>query len=318
MSNKEPRISVVVPTYNCAKYLGQAIDSILAQSKPAFEVIVVDDGSTDDTASLLATFQNNVSMIRQENKGVSSARNAGISAATGDWIAFLDSDDIWLPNKLELYIEAMASFPDSTVYYSEFCFLEADSLGVFPAPESLYELTKDIACDADHSGWIYHQLLLTNWVLTSTAVVKRSIFDEIGMFDENLVIAEDWDLFLRISRHGTFYKIKHPLTLYRITPNSLTKTIKPIDYIRTVLNTAINQHGLTSPDGQHADLKEFRRRAYIRQFEYGLAAFNNKWYTTSKKSMSSAIRCKPLSLRAWLYLCSATIMTTFKSEKDQD
>lgn len=314
----EPKISVIVPTYNCAKYLGQAIESILTQSIPAFEVIVIDDGSSDDTRSVLSAFQNQISVIHQKNKGVSSARNTGISAANGDWIAFLDSDDIWLPNKLELFVEAMSAFPDSLVYYSEFSFLKADHQGVFAAPESLYELNSDIRCDEEHSGWIYHQLLLTNWVLTSTAIINRSIFDTVEMFDENLVIAEDWDLFLRISRQGKFYKIKQPLTLYRITPNSLTKTIKPINYTNRVLNSAISQYGLSSPDGQNVDLQEFRRRAFIRQFEYGLAAYKNKWYSNCKASMSSAIKSRPLSVQAWLYLFSATILSIFNFDTPQD
>lgn len=314
----EPKISVIVPTYNCAKYLGQAIESILTQSKSAFEVIVVDDGSTDDTASVLEPFRNKISVIRQRNKGVSSARNAGIAVATGDWIAFLDSDDIWLPNKLELYIEAMASCPDSIVYYSEFSLLEADQHGNFPVVESNGILNNDIKSDADHSGWIYHQLLLTNWVLTSTAIVKKSVFDTVEMFDENLVIAEDWDLFLRVSRQGQFYKIKQPLSLYRITPNSLTKTIKPVDYIKTVLDSAITKYGYSSPDGQEVDWNEFQRRAFLRQFEYGLAAYKNKWYLNCRKSMSIAIKCKPLSVQAWLFLFSATILSTFNLNKHQD
>lgn len=315
MNNKEPKISVVVPTYNCAKYLTQAIESVLTQSKPAFEIIVVDDGSTDETASVLAFYKDKISVIHQQNRGVSCARNVGIEAATGDWIAFLDSDDIWFPNKLELYIEAMNCFPNSVVYYSEFTVLQADRKGNYPSINSLNNSSTDISCDSEHSGWIYHQLLLTNWVHTSSALVNKSIFETVGKFDENLIIAEDWDLFLRISRYGQFYKIKQPLSLYRITPNSLTKTIKPINYTKIVLDSAIAKYGYSSPDGQEIDWREFRRRAYVRQYEYGLAAYKNKWYSNCKNSMSGAIKCKPLSIQAWLYLFSATFFTFFNLDK---
>ncbi len=315
MSSNIPNISVVVPIYNGENYIGEAIESILSQTLMPIEIIIVNDGSTDKSLDVINNYLGSVDVINIPHSGVSKARNVGITAAKGDWIAFLDSDDIWLPNKLELYAEAMASFPDSIVFYSEFSLLEVDLHGDFPTANYSGKLNSDINCDLDHSGWIYHQLLLTNWVLTSTALVKKSVFETVGMFDESLVIAEDWDMFLRISREGKFYKIKQPLSLYRITPNSLTKTIKPVDYIRTVLDSAIEKYGYTSPDGQEVDWREFRRRAYVRQYEYGLAAYKNKWYSNCKNSMSGAIKCKPLSIQAWLYLFSATFFTFFNLDK---
>ena len=120
-------VSVVVPAYNYARYLPKAIDSALGQTHPPLEVIVVDDGSTDDTPRVLAAYADRIRVIRQANQGAGAARNAGIAAARGEYVAFLDSDDLWHPRKLELQLARFASDPETTAFISEVSAPSADA-----------------------------------------------------------------------------------------------------------------------------------------------------------------------------------------------
>lgn len=308
--------SVIVPVYNCQDFIAQTIESILMQTYPAFEIIAVNDGSTDNSLQLLEQFAEKITIIDKPNGGVSSARNAGIVKATGDWIAFLDGDDVWMPQKLELTHQAIQANPQSVVVYSEFSPWKANNDGHFPAPENSYRKDLTLECQESRSGWMYHMELLTNWVLTSTAVVKRQTLTRAGLFDQDLMIAEDWDLILRLSRIGPFYKIAHPLTLYRITPDSLTKTVKPKDYANDVIQSAILKYGYASPDGQVVDSQSFRKRAFTRYFDYGLAAYKQKWYSKSRSAMQNAIGYKPTAIKPYFYALVAGLRSLFQSAQN--
>ena len=132
-----PKVSVVVAAYNTGAFLREALDSILAQTHPAYEIVVVDDGSTDDTAAICHSYGRAIRYVYQHNQGISAARNAGIRAATGDWIALLDSDDIALPDRLRRAVDAIQANPDTVVFYSAFDFYYPDGSRrlhpIFPA-----------------------------------------------------------------------------------------------------------------------------------------------------------------------------------------
>ena len=194
----EPSVGVVVPTFNRAHPLGRALDSAFAQTLPPRQVIVVDDGSTDDTANLLARYPE-LTVLRQENRGVSAARNLGIKHCDCDWIALLDSDDEWLPEKLEVQFEALAQAPEYRLIHCDEIWIR-DGRRVNPGNKH-----------RKRGGWIFEHCLPLCAISPSAAVIVRDLLDETGPFNEQLPACEDYDLWLRIcSRHPVLY-VDRPL-----------------------------------------------------------------------------------------------------------
>lgn len=207
---KENFVSVIIPTYNCSQYICEAIDSVLMQTYKDLEIIVIDDGSTDDTLSILKTYENKISIISQVNNGPSSARNLGISKARGDYIAFLDSDDTWLKNKLELQLKV---FRDNQNVGFVNC-------GAFIINKDGSRSDTSLKQQFDKKE-LLENLLLCNCVGTPSGwIVKRVCLDDVGVFDENLQVGEDWDLGTRICRKYDYLCLDLALIEYRILKSS--------------------------------------------------------------------------------------------------
>lgn len=181
-----PSVSVVVPTFNRAELVQRALRSVVAQTRPAEQVIVVDDGSTDDTGRLVQQNFGAVDYLAQENRGVSAARNRGIEVATGEWIALLDSDDEWLPQKLERQFEYLEQEPAHRVCHTDEIWIRR---GRRVNPRLKH---------AKQGGWIFRHCLPLCAISPSSVLIHRSVFDEVGLFDETLPACEDYDLWLRI------------------------------------------------------------------------------------------------------------------------
>lgn len=181
-----PDISVVIPTFNRVGLVERAVASVLAQTRRAQEVIVVDDGSTDGTTELLQERFGAVEYLRQEHQGVSAARNRGIAAATGQWIALLDSDDEWLPEKLDRQLASLELAPDYLVCHTDEIWVRR---GRRVNPRRKH---------AKQGGWIFRHCLPLCVVSPSSALIHRSVFEEIGHFDETLPACEDYDFWLRV------------------------------------------------------------------------------------------------------------------------
>ncbi len=193
-------ISVIIPSWNRADFLATAIDSVLAQSYTDFELIVVDDGSTDGTAELAAGYGNRVTVLHQHNKGPSAARNLGVSGAQGDYIAFLDSDDWWHKDKLAQQLAAMEAEPDFLISHTD---------------EIWYRRGTFLNQKKKHTrphGYIFALCLKLCCVGMSTVMVRRRFFTEVEPFNEQLPCCEDYDLWLRASVTLPFLKIDAPLT----------------------------------------------------------------------------------------------------------
>lgn len=182
------QISVIIPVYNRPNLIKRAVDSVLSQTEPPLEIIVVDDGSTDETAELLHAYGTQLKVIRQENQGVSAARNRGIEAARGDWIAFLDSDDAWLPEKLKMVREFHQQNPSYQIFQNEEIWIRH---GRRVNPRKKHQ---------KYGGWIFRQSLPLCIVSPSAVIIKRHVFKKVGTFDESFPVCEDYDLWLRISR----------------------------------------------------------------------------------------------------------------------
>jgi glycosyltransferase involved in cell wall biosynthesis len=202
-TSSNPCISVVIPTYNRFWILKEAIDSVLSQKFTDYEVIVVDDGSIDETAALLSDYGDRIVTIHQENKGVSAARNAGILTAKGCYIAFLDSDDTWLPEKLSCQMDFFQSHSEAVISQTDEIWVRN---GVRVNPKSRHKKP---------SGMIFESSLQLCLVSPSAVMIKKSLFDEIGLFNEAFPACEDYDLWLRIGLYYPIYLIERQLVVKR-------------------------------------------------------------------------------------------------------
>jgi glycosyltransferase involved in cell wall biosynthesis len=253
-------ISVVVPCYNAERWIVAALESVLAQDWPVREVIVVDDGSSDGSAQLVRSRFPHVTLLQQPNRGVAAARNQGIERAQGEWIAFIDADDIWLPGKLKAQWEALAAEPGTRLAYTAWHVWKSDE--PYPTQDLLDELCAEAGVPqrwAGPSGWIYPELLLDCCVWSSTVLAHRSLFAEIGVFDPGLRIGEDYDLWLRASRVTPILRVAQPLALYRMHPKSITKAAPDTNYRALVVSRAVARWGCTSPDGSCANKADVDR-----------------------------------------------------------
>ena len=202
MENRfSPQISVIIPTCNRAWTLANAIDSVLAQTLSPKEIIVVDDGSTDDTPDLLAAYGKRIRVFTQPNQGVSAARNLGIRHSTGDFIALLDSDDSWKPEKLACQMDFFFDHPDAMICQTQEIWIR-NGKRVNPMQKH-----------AKPSGMIFELSLRRCLVSPSAVMMKKTVFDIKGMFNQNFAVCEDYDLWLRISTDIPIYLIDRPLTV---------------------------------------------------------------------------------------------------------
>ena len=196
-------VSVILPTYNRGWIVEEAVESVLQQDMAGFELIVVDDGSTDDTPIRLAAYDDRLRVIRQANRGVSAARNAGIRAASGNLIALLDSDDAWLPKKLVAQVDYFDRYPKALICQTDEIWIR-NGVRVNPGKRHRKE-----------GGMIFERSLGLCLVSPSAVMMRKSLLDEVGLFDENLPACEDYDLWLRIAWKHPIDLIDRPLIVKR-------------------------------------------------------------------------------------------------------
>lgn len=209
-----PRVSVIVPAFNAAQTIRETVDSILAQTVQDIEVIVVDDGSTDGTIDVVRGFgDERVRLVEQHNGGAAAARNTGIGRAAGTWVAFLDSDDLWLPEKLERQLA------------------ELERTGMDAALTSVVLVDANLApLEVRHStpsdDLLMDFLSFRNLpAVMDTLIVRRSRLEQVGRFSADLVILEDWDLLIRLARNGGVHPVTEPLALYRQHPGNRSRDL---------------------------------------------------------------------------------------------
>lgn len=209
---KKPFVSVIIPTYNRSAYVKDAIESVLSQSYSNLEIIVVDDGSTDDTRDVITLFADRVRYFYQDNKGPSSARNMGISEATGDFVAFLDSDDLWRQDKLEKQLKL---------------FGENSRLGLVASGHDVInhrgEHILSYILKPKELNQLHSRRIIRNLFSTPSVLVRKSCFDSVGVFDEKLYFAEDWDMWLRIISAYDAAMVNEPLATIRNHQESITR-----------------------------------------------------------------------------------------------
>lgn len=246
-----PLVSVVVPTYNCGRFLSDALDSVLRQSYTNREVIVVDDGSTDDSLEVLKAYcdrvrPDRVQIVTQQNLGVSAARNAGIQQSRGELIAFLDADDLWHPEKLARQVPLFANPAVGLVY----CAVEYVDEGLRPLGTNF----------TGRRGRVLREIALLRGTVVlaggSTAVVRRACFDKVGRFDREMSTAADWDMWRRIACFWEVDVVREPLMLYRMRPASMHRDVQVFEHDML--------HGFAQmfADPAAREVRPLRRRAY--------------------------------------------------------
>lgn len=228
-----PLVSVIVPTYNRWPMVTEAVDSVLGQSMGDFELIVVDDGSEDGTAEKLASYGASLSVISQPRRGVAAARNLGVSRSSGRYIAFLDSDDLWLPKKLEAQLGFMESRPGIEICQTEEIWLRQ---GVRVNPKARHRKP---------SGDIFRRSLELCLVSPSAVMMTRSLFDRSGGFDESFPVCEDYELWLRIAVNHRVPLLPVPLVIKRGGhPGQLSRSVWGLDRFRILALRKLIRSGL--------------------------------------------------------------------------
>jgi len=223
------KISVVIPTFNYGHYLPAAIESVLRQTRPPDEIVVVDDGSTDDTKQVVARYEPQVRYFYQPNAGLSAARNTGTRLAAGDWTAYLDSDDAWEPEKLRKQENAIRNMPGALVAYTGFRYLYSD--GTFSKCEP-----------ATSPERLWPALRARNLLPASSVMAHRESVIKAGGFNETLRSCEDWDLWVRLRLRGPFAAAPECLTTVRVTPQSMSSNAqRMIDNMEAILDGTLLQ-----------------------------------------------------------------------------
>lgn len=221
MESEKPTISVIIPTYNSSAYIVRTLDTVLSQTVLPDEIVIVDDGSTDNTVQTIKDYKEknkdileNIYVFRQENMGAGAARNRAIEEATGEWIAFLDSDDLWDSHKLEIVAEAIYNHPEvNMIAHDEYSVQEKDLEN-----KTLCSLHENYKPDED----LFLQLYRGNIFSTSCMVVKKEILLKAGGFDVTLKSAQDYDMWIRCGLYGKLYFIDKALETYVIRPGNIT------------------------------------------------------------------------------------------------
>ena len=209
-----PRVSVIIPTYNREHMVIEAIQSVLNQTFQDFELIVVDDGSTDDTSVKMLPYTACLTYHIQKNRGVAAARNAGIRLSKGEFICFLDSDDLWEPTKLETQVHFADAHPEYALISTEIHGFDAGKKSFGRSKSTMYEI---------RNGFVAEHLLFGNWIQTSTVMLRRRCLDEVGWFDEDVgQFGEDWLLWMRVACTFPIYFLPQSLVSYRFHAGRLT------------------------------------------------------------------------------------------------
>ena len=199
-----PKVSIIIPTYNRLPMLKEAVDSVLAQDFEDFELIIVDDGSTDGTAGEITKYGGRVRFLQhQQNRGVSAARNHGIHHAKGKYIGFLDSDDLWVKGKLKIQVNFLDENPHYPICYTDEIWIRKG------------KRVNPMLKHAKYSGWIFEKCLPLCTISPSSVMMRRTLFSRVGLFDEALPVCEDYDFWLRVSARFPIFLINKKLIIKR-------------------------------------------------------------------------------------------------------
>lgn len=286
-------VTVITPTFNREKYLPEAIESVLNQTYQNLEFYIIDDGSTDNTKDIIKKYLtgNRVRYSYQDHRGTGPARNVGLKYSRGAFICFMDSDDIWVRDKIESQIELMTSYPGFDVVYGDIAFMdEYGNLLPTPATER-------------YSGIITDKLLIDNFVTNVTAMFRRKCYEELGGLDDNLPRSDDYDLYLRYSMRYKFLYHKKVCAKVRVMPNQLSANkIVRMDVNKFIVKRFINSNKNKLSE---TSIREALHHLHVRSAR--IYAINGE-YGKAIRDFVEAIRCRPSRVIALKGLMKAIIL----------
>lgn len=282
----KPKVSVIIPAYNSDRFIRETIDSVLNQTYRDFELIVVDDGSSDRTADIISSYKDRLIYIRKENEGISTARNRGIEIARGEYLAFIDHDDIWFPEFLEEVVAELDKNKEARLCFANTYVMDGEK----KRTRTLFDICPP------HKGMVFEKLVKGNFIPVITTVIRREVFEEVGLFDPRYRIAEDWDIFLKISKRYPITFIDRPLAEYRIHEASFSRQR---DLMLTEFIDIIGKY-ISSVDKRTSRVLEtIRRRA---QFDLGIVYLNKSSRSKSREYFLNSLKADPLSLYFYIGL----------------
>lgn len=307
LMSSAPLVSVIMPAYNSGTTIDDAITSALAQDHERIEVIVVDDGSSDDTVARASSHGSQVRVLQQRNAGPQAARNRALQEARGEYVAFLDSDDLWLPGKLSAQIRLLQRCPDVVAAFTRWHVWEPDADGCHRPPADLINtrVTDDI--DEQNSGWLYGPLLMSCMMLTTTVTLRTATLSKVGLFDPALRVGEDYDLWLRLSREGRIMKLASIGALYRHTETSASRKPHAVNYEHLVVNRAVLRWGVSGPGDRPADPQQVQRRLESLRLAHANLHLMRGDPKVALAEYGTAFRHDPLRPRIWLNALRATL-----------
>ncbi len=294
-------VSVIMPAFNSERYIAEAVESVLQQSYKNFELIIVNDGSTDRTDEILQKYSNGIHYIKQPNLGVSAARNKGILASHGEYVSFLDSDDLWFKETIKLQHTFLTSHPEVGLVYGEMQLFD------HTGPLSNDWVTSERVPRPE--GYIFKDLILSCLFGLSTVMVRKDVLNNVGVFDPNLPAGEDYELWLRISSKYKIGYIPDRLMMYRRHPASLTTSappLKPWDIL--VAEKTLKTH----PD-ESKQINPFllQRKFAARYFQAGYSAFKEGHYPVARYRLAKSFQLAPNRILPLLYLIASSIFPRF-------
>jgi len=278
---RTPRVTVIVPTYNRAGYLAEAIGSVLAQTFDDFEVVVVDDGSTDGTAALVGAFDDaRVRYLYQDHRGISAAMNAGVRSARGDYVARLDSDDRWLPHMLAALVPVLDARPAVGVVYGRGQAMDREGRLI----SHVQGMPERFPGDALRS------LAYDDCTCNIALLVRRACFDRVGLYDETLPANEDWDMWLRVARHYGLAFVDQVLACIRWHDGNLTGPASPHFALVLETRTAPLDKLFSDPD-LPAAVRALRPAAYANVYLFrGLRWLGSRHIRRASREFGAALR----------------------------
>lgn len=315
-----PSVSVVVPAFNCAGYIGSALESVMAQSVACREIVVVDDGSSDATPEILAGYGQRIRVVRQENQGVAAARNRAIEQAQCEWIAFLDSDDVWHPEKVALQFAALAAFPDAILLFSDFRMIDAEGgcrdanaikthYGVFRRRAldwgDVFSTRTGLSNGAlAYSGHCFRALFQGNFIKTSTVMMKRQVLAEVGTFDPQWRTEEDYDLWLRAAAVGPMVYLDQAVVDVRRRSGQLTAASNAATVVENAAGVVLAHEPLARQQIVSSEVDQ--RLAELHRILASVRLFQGK-HQQSRQAARKALEFGPISgplaaMIAWSYL----------------
>lgn len=252
MNSATPSVSAVITTSNRAQMLVEAVESVLSQTFRDIEIIVVDDGSNDETPMLMEKYSDRVVYHWQENAGPSSARNRGIELAGGDFVAFLDSDDLWLPGKIMLQMEFLATRPEFPLCYTDEIWIRNG------------KRVNQGKRHRKYGGWIFDRVLPLCIISPSSVLIRKWLFDEVGKFDESMPACEDYDMWIRIaSRYPIGYIPKYLIMKRGGHPDQLSKKVESLDRYRVKALVKAIESGRLDEDKRELVLSHLKQKCEI-------------------------------------------------------